>query len=304
MRLLKQVLGIGCFDLIETMKVARDWKDYELLDAGDGEKLERWGAFVLRRPDPQALWPKGLDARWESPDARYRRSREGGGSWESSVHLPNRWTISYRELVFSVECMGFKHTGIFPEQAVNWDWMREKIRGASKPVRLLNLFAYTGAATVAALSAGAEVCHVDSSKGMVERAKENVRLSGLQAARVRYIVDDAMKFVEREKRRGHTYDAIVLDPPSFGRGPKGEIWKVEEQLFSLLQRSTEIVSKGPLFVLVNSYTAELSPIVIRNMLALTVGKKFQGNVSSSEIGLSATLRKDILLPCGSSGYWE
>ncbi len=286
------------------MRVARDWEDYELIDAGDKEKLERWGTLVLRRPDPQALWPRGADARWNRPDAWYHRSNDGGGSWKCLPNIPKEWTVSYRNLVFRIERMGFKHTGLFPEQAVNWDWMREKISAVSKPVRVLNLFAYTGGATVAAASAGAEVCHVDASKGMNERAKENLGLSGLEKAPVRFITDDAIKFVEREKRRGRAYDAVILDPPSFGRGPKGEVWKVEEQIFSLLERAVDVLSDRSLFVLVNSYTTGLSPRVIHNMLALTVGKKFGGTSSSFELGLAATGRENIILPCGSSARWE
>lgn len=285
------------------MRVARNWEDYELIDAGDKEKLERWGTLVLRRPDPQALWPRGTDAGWNRPDAWYHRSNDGGGAWKCLPNIPKEWTVSYRNLVFRIERMGFKHTGLFPEQAVNWDWMREKISAVSKPVRVLNLFAYTGGATVAVASAGAEVCHVDASKGMNERAKENLCLSGLEKAPVRFITDDAIKFVEREKRRGRAYDAVILDPPSFGRGPKGEVWRVEEQLFSLLERTVDILSDRPLFVLVNSYTTGLSPRVIHNMLALTVGKKFGGTCSSFELGL-ATRREDIFLPCGSSARWE
>ena len=285
------------------MHIANNWKDYTLLDAGGGEKLERWGVFVLRRPDPQAIWPRGEDVLWDKPDAWYRRNKEGGGSWECVTGMPKEWTVAYRELIFRIELMGFKHTGLFPEQAVNWDWMIEKIRGASKPVRVLNLFAYTGGATVAAASAGAEVCHVDASKGMTERAKENLHASGLGEAPVRFIADDALKFVEREKRRGRQYEGIIMDPPSFGRGPKGEVWKVEEQLFSLLERSTEVLSDQPIFVLVNSYTTGLSPTVIQNMLELTVGKKYGGICSSFELGLH-THRGNIILPCGSSGRWE
>lgn len=286
------------------MRIAQGWNDYELLDAGDGEKLERWGACVLRRPDPQAVWPKGGSSSWEKADARYVRSHEGGGHWEYARDIPKTWTISYQSLVFQIELMGFKHTGLFPEQAINWDWMMEKIRNAKRSIRVLNLFAYTGGATVATASLGAEVCHVDASKGMNERAKENLRLSGLAIAPVRFMTDDVIKFVEREKRRDHTYDAIIMDPPSFGRGPKGEVWKVEEQLFSLLERSAEILSPEPLFVLVNSYTTGLSGAVIQNMLALTVLKKYGGRCSSFELGLAATLRKDLILPAGASGRWE
>lgn len=312
------------------MRIVTDWLDYELIDAGvasadrntvprlsdgsagnasrreayGGEKLERWGEFVLRRPDPQAIWPQGEDGRWNMPDARYRRNSDGGGAWDATETLPKMWTVSYKALRFRIELMGFKHTGLFPEQAVNWDWMIEKIRSASRPIRVLNLFAYTGGTTVATAFAGAEVCHVDASKGMTTRARENLELSGLAHAPVRFIPDDALKFVEREIRRGNRYDAIIMDPPSFGRGPKGEIWKVEEQLFSLLERSTDILSSQPLFVLVNSYTTGLSSQVIQNMLTLTVGKKCRGNCSSFELGLAATHRENIVLPCGSSARWE
>lgn len=285
------------------MRVADAWKDYELIDAGGGEKLERWGNFLLRRPDPQAIWPKSEDAPWENPDARYRRSREGGGSWALARGMPSHWTVSYRGLTFGVELMGFKHTGLFPEQAVNWDWMIEKIQASSKPVRVLNLFAYTGGATVAALSAGADVCHVDASKGMTERAKANCALSGLAECPVRFITDDVMKFVDRENRRGHEYEGIILDPPSFGRGPKGEVWKIEDQLFPLLERIATLLSSRPLFVLVNSYTSGLSPNVIGTILSLTVGKKFGGTVSFFELGLRAK-RDMVFLPCGVSGRWE
>ena len=285
------------------MRIATDWKEYELIDAGGGEKLERWGEFVLRRPDPQAIWPKGTEKRWETPHARYRRNKSGGGAWEFASSMPASWTVSYKELRFRIELMGFKHTGLFPEQAVNWDWMIDKIQSASTPIRVLNLFAYTGGATVAAAYAGAEVCHVDASKGMTTRAKENLELSGLATAPVRFLADDALKFVEREVRRERHYEAIIMDPPSFGRGPKGEIWKVEEQLFSLLDHAVGVLSDRPLFVLVNSYTTGLSPQVIENMLALTFGKKFGGSASSFELGLT-THRENIILPCGSSARWE
>lgn len=285
------------------MLLAKDWKEYELIDAGGGEKLERWGTRVLRRPDPQAIWPRTNEELWKQADARYLRSREGGGHWEYARSAPSRWTVSYRELVFRIELMGFKHTGLFPEQAVNWDWIRERIHSASVPVRVLNLFAYTGGASVAAASAGAEVCHVDASKGMNERARENLRLSGLVSAPVRLIADDVIKFVEREVRRGHEYEAIILDPPSFGRGPKGEVWKVEDQLFSLLDRLTSVLSKRPLFVLVNFYTSGMSPSVIRNMLMLTIGKRFGGECSSTELGIPFG-REGMVLPAGSSGRWE
>jgi 23S rRNA (cytosine1962-C5)-methyltransferase len=288
------------------MRIAHDWNEYELLDAGDGEKLERWGSYVLRRPDPQAIWPKGNDSRWERADARYERSSDGGGKWIKKPNMRGEWTVSYRELVFRVECMGFKHTGLFPEQSENWKWIGEKIRSADKPVRVLNLFAYTGGATVAAAASGADVCHVDSSKGMNERAKENARLSGLLDAPIRFITDDAMKFVEREIRRGRTYEAIILDPPSFGRGPKGEIWKIEQNLFPLLRNIVRLLSDRAIFVLVNSYTTGLSPAVIRNALVLSTEESERtkgGVISSFELGLHASAR-DIILPCGASGRWE
>lgn len=285
------------------MHIAREWKEYELIDAGDGEKVERWGPYVLRRPDPQALWPKGNCDAWNTADAHYCRNREGGGYWNYTHTLPKRWTVSYKNLKFFVEPMSFKHTGIFPEQAVNWDWMIEKIRSVSGPVRILNLFAYTGAASVAMASAMASVCHVDSSKGMIERAKENLTLNGIEKAPVRFIVDDVLKFVEREGRRGNVYDAIIMDPPSFGRGPKGELWKIECSLFPLLERCAHILSDRAIFFLINSYTTEFSPTVFQNMLELSIGKNRGGKCSSFEIGLQ-TRRKEIVLPCGSSARWE
>jgi len=286
------------------MLIPEGWKDYELLDAGGGEKLERWGRFVLRRPDPQAIWPMNdKNGLWENPDAHYHRSRSGGGSWEYVAELPKRWAISYKELTFYVEPTGFKHTGLFPEQAANWEWIGKAIKEAGRPVRVLNLFAYTGGATVAAACAGAEVCHVDAAKGMVERAKENLKLSGLAEKPVRFIVDDAMKFVLREGRRGKKYDAVVMDPPSYGRGPKGEMWKIEDELYGLVRSCMDIISDEPLFFLINSYTTGLSPMVLRNILTLTAASKFGGAVSSDEIGLPIPTR-GIVLPCGASGRWR
>ena len=250
------------------------WKDYELLDTGNGEKLERWGSFVLRRPDPQVIWPIASETgRWKTADGHYHRSSSGGGEWEFRTKMPDRWSISYGELKFHIKPTSFKHTGLFPEQAVNWTWMMDKIRNAGRPINVLNLFAYTGGATVAAAAAGAEVCHVDASKGMVQWAKENAELSGLASAPVRYITDDVFKFVQREERRGKRYDAIIMDPPSYGRGPNGEMWKLEQNLFPFLEFCTTILSENPLFVLVNSYTTGLSPTVLHNMLQMTVSRK-------------------------------
>ena len=286
------------------MLLADDWKDYELLDTGGGEKLERWGGYVLRRPDPQAIWPvTGNEKIWASADAHYHRSASGGGSWEYKRTFPGKWTISYGKLSFYIEPTGFKHTGLFPEQAVNWKWMMDKIRAHPGKVNVLNLFGYTGGATVAAAYAGAEVCHVDASKGMVTRAKENLILSGLHSNPVRFISDDAIKFVGREQRREKYYDAIIMDPPSYGRGPNGELWKIEDELFGLIKACMEILTPNPLFFLVNSYTTGLSPTVIKNMLAMSVGRKFGGILNAEEVGLPVTA-SGLVLPCGASGRWE
>lgn len=286
------------------MLIADDWKDYELIDTGNGEKLERWGKYILRRPDPQAIWPViDQTGRWERIDANYHRSESGGGNWEYLRRLPERWTVSYGDMSFYVEPTGFKHTGLFPEQAVNWKWMASKIKSASQPVRVLNLFAYTGGATVAAAYAGAEVCHIDAAKGMVARARENLQLSGLGEKAVRFIVDDVIKFVQREKRRNRYYEGIIMDPPSFGRGPNGEVWKLEDELFGLIGLCIEVLSPQPLFFLINSYTTGLSPTVLANMLALSMGRKYSGRISSDEIGLKAS-SSGLILPCGSSGRWE
>ncbi len=287
------------------MIVANGWEDYELIDAGDGERLERWGSFLLRRPDPQAIWPRcEREKRWNSADALYERSRSGGGEWKRRSGMPTSWTIRYREAVFRIELMGFKHTGIFPEQAGNWEWVDRLIRATASPVRVLNLFAYTGGATIAAALAGAEVCHVDSSKGMIDRARENLALSGIAGAPVRFIVDDVAKFVEREKRRGKKYEGVILDPPSFGRGPKGEVWKVEEQLFPLLESLADILSDQSVFVLVNSYTAGLAPTVVQNMVQLSIGKKHKGRCVSSEVGIPMSVRDGLIMACGMSVRWE
>lgn len=286
------------------MLIVDDWEDYELIDAGGGEKLERWGKYILRRPDPQAIWPIGDAGKlWERADAHYHRSRSGGGSWEYKRKLPQKWPVRYKGLSFFVEPMGFKHTGLFPEQAVNWKWIMDKIRSRASNIRVLNLFAYTGGATVAAAYAGAEVCHVDSAKGMVARAKENMALSGLSEKPVRYIVDDVIKFVQREKRRGRTYEAVIMDPPSYGRGPKGELWQIEDELYGLVEACVEILSPKPLFFLINSYTTGLSPAVLSNILRLTVAARFKGKVASDEIGLPV-VSSGLVLPCGATGRWE
>ncbi len=288
------------------MWLADKWKEYRLVDASSGEKLEYWGKYLLRRPEPQAVWTDKSEKRlWESADARYHRSSSGGGKWELlNKRLPDRWTVSYKELKFNIKPMGFKHTGLFPEQAVNWDWFSELIRKSEKPVRVLNLFAYTGGATAAALAAGAETVHVDASKGMVAWAKENIAASGLSDKPVRYIVDDTVKFVRREARRGRKYDGIIMDPPSYGRGPSGEVWKIEEKLYPLIEDCMQILSDEPLFFLINSYTTGLSETVIENVMKLTVGRRFGGIIGADEIGIPMTAAKDMALPCGVSGRWQ
>lgn len=286
------------------MRMATDWQDYELIDTGNGEKLERWGDFILRRPDPQIIWPLVREtADWKNAHGHYLRSSSGGGQWQFRKDLPDRWTIGYGPLKFHIRPTNFKHTGLFPEQAVNWSWMMDRIRNAGRPIRVLNLFAYTGGATVAAAAAGAEVCHVDAAKGMVQWAKENAQLSGLEAAPVRYITDDVFKFVQREQRRGRQYEAIIMDPPSYGRGPNGEMWKLEENLFPFLESCVSILSDKPLFVLVNSYTTGLSPTVLSNLLKMSIGRKFGGKLDCGEIGLPITA-SGMTLPCGIYGRWE
>ncbi|MCL6591762.1 MAG: class I SAM-dependent methyltransferase [Firmicutes bacterium] len=286
------------------MLIAAGWVDYELLDTGAGERLERWGRHILRRPDPVVIWPSGDKSLWKRAEAHYHRSSNGGGSWNFTGALPPRWEISYRDFRFYVKPMGFKHLGLFPEQAVNWDWIVAKLKSWPGPApRVLNLFAYTGGATVAAASAGAEVCHVDAAKGMVAWAKENLALSGLKERPVRFIVDDCIKFVQREKRRGRQYEGIIMDPPSFGRGPGGEVWKLETELYRLVEACALILAPKPLFFLINSYTTGLQPGVIQNILELAVASKYGGSVSASEIGLPVTASK-IILPCGACGRWE
>lgn len=286
------------------MIIADQWKDYELIDTGNGEKLESWGNIVLRRPDPQIVWPsENQDELWIKPDAHYFRSNTGGGCWQYNSKLPQKWTINYKELKFNIKTMGFKHTGLFPEQAVNWDWMINKIKTANRPINVLNLFAYTGGATVACAYAGASVCHVDAAKGMVDWAKENLQTSGLGDRPVRFITDDVVKFVEREIRRGKKYDAIIMDPPSYGRGPSGEVWDIEESLFKLIESCIKILSDAPLFFLINSYTTGLSPTVLNNIYEVSLNKLHKGKIDCGEIGLPITKSK-LVLPCGIYGRWE
>ena len=286
-------------------QIASRWEDYECIDAGNGEKLERWKDIILRRPDPLALWPIAEESDlWLQPHARYHRSAKGGGHWEYLKQLPESWNVRYRQLCFKVSPTGFKHTGLFPEQAANWDFMMEKIAGADREIRVLNLFAYTGGATMACAAAGAqEVVHVDAAKGMVQWAKENMVLSHLEDRRIRFIVDDVLKFVAREKRRGRTYHAIIMDPPSYGRGPKGEIWKIEEQLYPLVSACLDILDPHPLFFLINSYTTGFPASVLRNILSSTVLRRHPaGKVEAGEIGLPISA-SDMILPCGIYGRW-
>jgi 23S rRNA (cytosine1962-C5)-methyltransferase len=285
------------------MWISEGWRDYELLDCSGGERLERWGSYVLVRPDPQAIWdtPR-LHPGWENPDGRYTRSSKGGGSWDRG-RLPPVWGIGYRELRFRVKPMNFKHTGIFPEQAANWEYIREKVSAAGRPVKVLNLFAYTGAATLAGLYAGASVCHVDAARGMVNWARENAAASGLADGPVRWIVDDCAKFVEREIRRGNRYDAVILDPPSYGRGPGGEVWKLENSLWSFLQLVLGALSDRPLFVLLNSYTTGLSPSVLTYLCESVFTRRYGGRSDAQELGLPVR-ESGLTLPCGASCRWE
>ena len=285
------------------MNIANEWKDYEILDMANGEKLERWGNIYLIRPDPQIIWKdKSYPNKWNMANARYNRSNTGGGAWEYKKRLPESWQIKYKNLTFNVKPMGFKHTGLFPEQAVNWDWMIKKIKDSKREINVLNLFAYTGGATVACLSAGAKVCHVDSSKGMTTWAKENVESSGLRDRPVRFIVDDVIKFVQREIRRERKYDAIIMDPPSYGRGKNGEVWQFENNISDLVELCTKVLSDDPLFFLINSYTTGISSKVLENLLYLNM-KKYKGIISSGEIGLPMKDSK-LVLPCGIYGRWE
>ena len=286
------------------MDVAKDWHDYEIIDMANGEKLERWGDILLVRPDPQIIWKNPLfPEKWKSAHARYQRSSTGGGAWEYKKKIPESWKVHYKDLTFLVKPMGFKHTGLFPEQAVNWDWMIEKIKKENREIKVLNLFAYTGGATVACLYAGASVCHVDSSKGMVSWAKENVISSGLEKSSVRYIVDDVVKFVNREIRRGNKYDAVIMDPPSYGRGTNGEVWQFENNIDDLVKLCMQLLSDNPLFFLINSYTTGISATVLENILKTNKNSKMNGNFTSGEIGLPMT-NSDLILPCGIYAKWE
>ena len=285
------------------MWLSDHWKDYELIDCGRGEKLERWGDQLLVRPDPQAIWNTPRTHKgWKVNNGRYARSNTGGGQWQNKS-MPERWTINYGNLTFNIKPMNFKHTGIFPEQAANWDFAMDQIRHAGRPIRVLNLFAYTGAASVACASAGASVCHVDAAKNMVAWARQNAQSSQLGDKSIRWLVDDCAKFVQREARRGNVYDGIVMDPPSYGRGPGGEVWKLEEQLFGLVQLCLPILSKKPLFFLLNSYTTGLSPAVMEYLLGTMLTPRFGGKLSSGEIGLPVTA-SGMVLPCGSTAIWQ
>lgn len=294
------------------MWIADNWKDYEVIDTSSGEKLERWGNYILVRPDPQVIWDtEKKEASWKKPNGHYHRSSKGGGEWEF-FNLPEEWSINYngreeRNLTFHLKPFSFKHTGLFPEQAVNWDWFSSIIiealkKNPKREIKVLNLFAYTGGATLSAAAAGAHVTHVDASKGMVGWAKENAAASGLGDAPIRWLVDDCVKFAEREIRRGNTYDAIIMDPPSYGRGPKGEIWKIEESIFPFMELTTQILSEHPLFFLINSYTTGLQPAVLSYMMNTALVPKFGGQVEASEIGLPVSAN-GLVLPCGASGRW-
>lgn len=286
------------------MRAADQWKDYELIDASRGERLERWGDIILIRPDPQILWDTPRkDPRWKQAHARYHRSNTGGGQWERYRPIPDSWQIAYGDLLFALKPMGFKHTGLFPEQAVNWDMMASLIKKENRPVRVLNLFGYTGAATLACVAAGAHVTHVDASKGMVAWGKENAVASGLADRPMRWLVDDCVKFVQREQRRGNTYDGILMDPPSYGRGPGGEVWKLEEQVYPLVAECVKILSDDPLFFLINSYTTGLSPSVMQYVLGTLLPKGIGGTLSADEIGLPVT-NSGLTLPCGATAMWH
>ena len=286
------------------MRFSKDWKDYELLDCSCGERLERWGRVTLIRPDPQVIWQtEKKHPLWRKADAVYHRSNTGGGHWEVRGKVPDRWEIGYKDLTFNVKTMGFKHTGVFPEQAVNWDYVRDLITKANRPVRVLNLFSYTGAATVSALKAGAQVVHVDASKGMVQWAKENAQSSGVIDRPVRWIVDDCVKFVQREIRRGNHYDILIMDPPSYGRGPGGEVWKLENEIYSFVELCRGVLSENPIAVLLNSYTTGLSPAVMQYILSSVLSPTFSGHTESDEIGLPVT-SSGLVLPCGATAIWK
>lgn len=286
------------------MRYSTDWKDYELIDASSGERLERWGEIILIRPDPQIIWNTPKDnPLWRKAHARYHRSSSGGGQWEVMKKIPDVWQVRYKSLTFNIKPMGFKHTGLFPEQAVNWDDMAEMIRSANGPIKVLNLFAYTGGATLACLAAGANVCHVDASKGMTQWARENAASSGLDKLPQRWIVDDCIKFVQREIRRGNRYDAVIMDPPSYGRGPGGEVWKLEEQVYSLVELCSQVLTDSPLFFNINSYTTGLSPSVMNYLNGAILRPKFGGTITADEIGLPVT-QTGLILPCGATASWR
>lgn len=286
------------------MRYSENWKDYELIDCSDGERLERWGNIILIRPDPQIIWSSGKkNPLWRNAHARYHRSNKGGGSWEMYKRVPDSWSVKYRNLKFNVKPMGFKHTGVFPEQAVNWDWVYDRIKSENRPLNILNLFGYTGCATLMCMDAGAKVCHVDASKGMVSWAKENAQISKIADRPVRWLVDDCVKFVQREIRRGHKYDGIIMDPPSYGRGPNGEVWKIEEKLYSFMELCMQVLSDDPSFLILNSYTTGLSPAVMEYLLNVMLKSRYGGKVSSDEIGLKVT-ESGMCLPCGSTVIWE
>ena len=287
------------------MWLSDEWKDYEVIDTAEGDKLERWGDYVFIRPDPQVIWNyKNAESLWKTAHGRYIRSNKGGGNWDiKTKSLPDSWNITYKDLKFIVKPTGFKHTGLFPEQAANWDFIMDKIENAGREIKVLNLFGYTGGATVAALSKGASVCHVDASKGIMNWCRDNVVANGFENRKIRYIVDDAVKFVEREIRRGNTYDAVIMDPPSYGRGPNGEIWKLEDKIYDLISLLTDVLSDKPLFFIVNSYTTGFAPTVLYNILSMTVGKKYNGKVEAKELGIPVK-NSPYILPCGSTGRWE
>ena len=286
------------------MRTPVSWKDYELIDCSEGERLERWGNIVLIRPDPQVIWKTDKKhPLWRKANARYHRSNSGGGQWETYTKIPAEWNVNYNDLTFHIKTMGFKHTGLFPEQAVNWDYMSDIIKNAGRPVKVLNLFAYTGGATIACLKAGASVTHVDASKGMVQWARENAQLSGVSDKPVRWLVDDCIKFVQREIRRGNKYDIIIMDPPSYGRGPGGEIWKLEDEVYNFVSLCKEIVSDDALAMFINSYTTGLAPSVMQYILGSIMVPEFGGKVSSDEIGLPVTSSK-MVLPCGATAIWQ
>lgn len=286
------------------MRTPLSWKDYELIDCSEGERLERWGDIVLIRPDPQVIWKTDKKhPLWRKANARYHRSNSGGGQWETYTKIPAEWNIDYNDLTFHIKTMGFKHTGLFPEQAVNWDYMTDIIKNAGRPVKVLNLFAYTGGATIACLKAGASVTHVDASKGMVQWARENASLSGVADKPVRWLVDDCIKFVQREIRRGNKYDIIIMDPPSYGRGPGGEIWKLEDEIYNFVSLCSEIVADDALAMFINSYTTGLAPSVMQYILGSIMVPKFGGSVLSDEIGIPVTSSK-MVLPCGATAIWQ